>query len=182
MFIQCAKFLEEGVTIGDSGGRGRLDKRKCFNVAQMERFHSQNDFGEISALDFRLRERWPGVEILLRVKPNAKAVLDSPSASFALVGGALRDRLDRQTFDSCAWIVTAYAGETGINDETNARNSQGRFGDVGRDDELAARGWRKDTLLLPRTEPAEKGDYFRFAGKTPFKLIAGLANVAFARH
>ena len=138
LFIQRAQFLQQGVTIRNGGGRGRLDKRKGFNVAQMKRLHPQNDFGQIGALDFRLRERRARIEILLRIKPDANAFLHAPGAAFALVGAALRNRFDRQAFDARARIVTADAREPGINHVTNAGNGQGRFGNVGGDDDFAA--------------------------------------------
>ena len=75
LFIQRAEFLEQRVAAGDGGGRGRIDKRKRLDVAQAERLHAQNDLGQVGALDFRLRERRPRVEILLRIEPDANAVL-----------------------------------------------------------------------------------------------------------
>ena len=59
LFIQRAEFLEQGVAVGDGGGRGRLDKRKRLNVPQVERLHAQNDLGQVGALDLRLREQRP---------------------------------------------------------------------------------------------------------------------------
>ena len=164
LFVQRAEFLEQGVAVGDGGGRGRLDKRKRLNVPQVERLHAQNDFGEIGALDFRLREQRPRIEILLRVEPDANACLHAARAAFALVGAALRNRLDRQALGARARIVTADAGQPGINHITDAGNGQRRLGDVGRDDDLAARGGREDALLIARAEPAEQRDDLRFAG------------------
>jgi hypothetical protein len=164
LFIQRAEFLEQRVAVGDGGGRGRLDKRKRFNVAQVKRLHAQNDFGEVGALDLRLRERRARIEILLRVEPDANAFLHAARAAFALVGAALRNRLNRQAFDARARIVTADAGQPGVNHITDARNGQGRFGNVGRDDDLAARRGREDALLIARAEPAKQRDDFRFAG------------------
>ena len=182
LFVQRAEFLKQRVAVGDGGGRGRLDKRKRFNVAQVERLHAQNDFRKVGALDFRLRERRARLEILLGVEPDANARLHPPRAAFALVGAALRNRLNRQPFDARARIVTAEAGQAGVNHITDAGNGQGRFGDVGRHDDLAARRGREDALLFARAEPAEERDDFRFAVETAFELVAGFANVAFARH
>ncbi len=61
-------------------------------------------------------------------------------------------------------------------------NGQRRLGDVGRDDDLAARGGREDALLIARAEPAKQRDDLRLTGKAALKLIAGLADVPFARH
>ena len=36
LFVQRAEFLEQRVAVGDGGGRGRLDKRKRLNVAQVD--------------------------------------------------------------------------------------------------------------------------------------------------
>ena len=79
------------------------------------------------------------IEILLRVEPDANACLHAPRAAFALVGAALRYRLDRQALGARARVVTADAGQPGINHIADARNGQRRLGDVGRDDDLAAR-------------------------------------------
>src|ERR1019366_2122645 len=103
-------------------------------------------------------------------------------AALALVGAALRNRLDRQALGARARVVTADARQPGINHITNAGNGQRRLGDVSRDDDLAARGGREDALLIARAKPAKQGDDFRFAGKTALELVAGFANVAFARH
>ena len=182
LFVQRAQFLKQGVAAGDGGGRGRLDKRKRLDVAQVERLHAQNDFREVGALDFRLRERRARLEILLRIEPDADAFLHAAGAAFALVGAALRNRFDRQALDARARIVTADAGETGINHVADAGNGQRGFGDVGGDDDLAARGGGEDPLLIARAEPAEERDDFRFAVETAFELVAGFANIAFARH
>ena len=182
LFIQRAEFLEQRVAAGDGGGRGRMDKRKRLDVAEAERLHAQDDFGEIGALDFRLRERRARLEILLRVEPDADAVLHAPRAAFALVGAALRDRLDRQALGARARVVTADAREAGINHIADAGNGQRGFGDVRGDDDLAAGGGREDALLIARTEPAEQRDDLRFAGEAAFEQVAGLADVAFARH
>ena len=140
LFIQRAEFLKQGVAVGDGGGRGRLDERKRLDVAQVERLHAQNDLGEVGALDLRLRERRARIEILLRVEPDANACLHAARAAFALVGAALRNRLDRQALGARARVVTADARQPGINHIADAGNGQRRLGDVGRDDDLAARG------------------------------------------
>ena len=88
-FVQRPEFLKQRVPIGDGSRRRRLDKWKRLNVAQVERLHAQDDFREIGALDFRLREQRPGLEILLRVEPDANASLHPARAAFALVGAAL---------------------------------------------------------------------------------------------
>ena len=126
--------------------------------------------------------RRPRLEILLRVEPDANAFLHAPGAAFALVGAALRNRFDRQALDARARIVTADAGQTGINHVTDAGDGQGRFGDVGRDDDFAARRRGEDALLIARAEPAEQRDDFRLAAKPAFELVAGFANIAFPRH
>ncbi len=108
--------------------------------------------------------------------------LHAAGAAFALVGAALRDRLDRQALGARARIVTADARQPGINHIADAGNGQRRLGDVGRDDDLAARGGREDALLIARAEPAKQRDDLRLAGKPAFQLVAGLANVPFARH
>ncbi len=110
------------------------------------------------------------------------AVLHTPGAAFALVTLLCETGSMRQPFDARARIVTADPRQTGIYHVTDSRNGQRRFGDVGRNDDLAARRWREDTLLIAGTEPAKQRNDFRFAVKTTFQLIAGFANVTFARH
>ena len=52
-------------------------------------------------------------------------------------------------------IVAGDLVQTGIDHRGHARNGERRLGDVGRDDDLAAHGRRKDALLIARAEPAE---------------------------
>src|ERR1017187_5641076 len=177
LFIQRAEFLEQRVTVGDGGERGRLDKRKRLNVAQVERLHAQNDLGEIGALDLRLREWRPRIEILLRIEPDANACLHASRAALALVGAALRNRLDRQALGARARVVSANARQPGINHITDARYGQRRLRDVGRDDHFAARGGREDALLIASAKPAKQRNDLSLAGKPALKLVAGLTNV-----
>lgn len=67
-----------------------------------------------------------------------------------LIRAALRHGLDGQTLGARAWIVAADAREAGIDDVTNARDGDGRFGDVGGDDDAAFAARREDALLAIR--------------------------------
>ncbi len=58
--------------------------------------HPQDHRRQVGAQDLRIGELRPAVEVLLAVEPDADAGLDAAAAARALVGGGLRDRLDRQ--------------------------------------------------------------------------------------
>ena len=62
-------------------------------------------------------------KILLRVQPDADAILHAARATGALIGAALRDVLDRQTLRARARIVAADAREAGVDDVADARDA-----------------------------------------------------------
>ena len=116
------------------------------------RLHAQNDFGQIRALDFRLRVVRALVEIFLRIQPDAHAVLHAAAAALALVGAALRNFFDRQPLGARARIVAADARQPGINDVADAGNGQRRFGDVRGDDDFPpVAAARKRAAARPRS-------------------------------
>src|SRR6266404_5609863 len=106
--------------MSDGSGRGRLHKWKGLDVAEVERLHPQDHFGKIGPLDFWLSERRARVEILLGIEPNADARLDATGPAFALVGAALRDGFHGQPAGAGARVVAADAGQSCVNDVTDA--------------------------------------------------------------
>lgn len=95
VFVDGVEFTQELEATGDGLLGWRVDERKSFDLTQLEADHSQNDLGQVGALDLGLRVFWPREEILLRVETHADAVLDASTTSFSLPSAALRDRFDR---------------------------------------------------------------------------------------
>src|SRR5262245_5960069 len=122
--------------------------------------------------------RRAALEVLRGIEPDADAILDASGAALALIGTALRNGLDRQTLRARARTVTTDAGQTGIDDVANAGDGQGRFGDVGGDDDLPSCRRREDALLFAGTEPPEEWNDLGVAAESPFQQIPRLANVA----
>jgi hypothetical protein len=60
----------------------------------------------------------------------------APGAAGALVGGGARDVLDQEGIDAAPGVEAGDAGEAGIDDEPDAVDGEGGFGDVGGDDDF----------------------------------------------
>src|ERR1017187_909026 len=180
--VERAEFLQEQVAALNCRRWRRIDERKRLNVTEPIRLHAQNNFGQIRALDFRLRVLRGLQKIFLGIQPDAHAVLHAPGAAFALVGAALRNRFNRQPLGARAWIVTADAGEAGVNDVTDAGNGQRCFRDIRGDYDFPSVQRGKNTLLIRRAQQPEQRDDFRLAPEPALQQIARLADVAFAGH
>ena len=180
--IERAKFLQQFVAAIDRRGRRRIHERTRLDVAKAIRAHPQNNFGQIRALNFRLRVLRPLVKIFFRIEPDAHAVLHATAAAFALIRATLRNGFDRQPFGARARVVAADASEAGINHVTDAGNRQRRFRDVGGDDNFPPSQRGENALLIRRAQQAEERNDFRLAPEPAFQQIARLADVAFAGH
>src|SRR5207244_1225743 len=105
--------------------------REGLDPAQPERRHLQDQRGEARAQDLGVGEARALAEIVLAVEADADAVRRAPAAALALVGGGLRDRLDRQPLDLQARAVAADAGGARVDDVADAGDGERGLGDVG---------------------------------------------------
>lgn len=90
-----AEFKEGLVAVGDEAGVGGLEEGEFFDGAETEGLHLEDDGGEVGAEDFGLGEDRAAGEVFLGVEADADAGGDAAAAAHALVGGCLRDGLDR---------------------------------------------------------------------------------------
>ena len=133
-----AELLEQAHAVGDLARVGRVDEREARDVAEAERRHLQDDRGERGALDLRLGELRPGLEVLLGVQPDADAGRDAAAATGALGRAGPAHRLDRQALHLGALAVARDAGGAGVDDVADAGHGERGLGDVGREDDPAA--------------------------------------------
>ncbi len=97
--VERAELVQQRDAVADLAAVRRVEEREVLDVAEVERRHLQDHRGEARAQDLGVGEARALGEVLLGVEADADAVGDAPAAALALVGGGLRDRLDRQPLD-----------------------------------------------------------------------------------
>ncbi len=137
---ESAEFAEEFFG-GFEGTRiGGVEPGEVLDVGDSAGFEGENGFGDVDAFDFG--EFLGGAMGVFFFGPEAEA--DSgggaSGASGALIGGGLADFFDEEGVDAAVGIEAGDAGEAGIDDEADAVDGEGGFGDVGGDDDFAAVG------------------------------------------
>ena len=116
---------------------GGLEPAEGAEVFDAGGFQGEDDFGEVEAFDFG--EFLCGAVGVLVARPEAEAEArgGAAGAAGALVGGGAADLLDEQGVDAAIRVVARDAGQAAVNDEADAVNGEGGFGDVGGDDDFA---------------------------------------------
>src|SRR5690606_31398584 len=138
------------------------------------------DTGQTRPQHFRRREGFAGLEILLRIEPDADAFGFPPAPAFALIRARPRNAFDGQPLHATARAVTADARKTGIHYETDAGHGERSFRHV-RGEHDAARGPAgENAFLVARGEPGKERQDFE-PEMALSKRICGLANVLLAR-
>ena len=149
---------EEGQSVGDVAGVGRVDEREGGDVAEADGRHLQDHRGQVGAQDLGIGELRPGLEILFGVQPDADAVGGAPAAALALVGRRLRDRLDRQPLNLGPVAVPGDARGARVDDVLDAGHGERGLGHVGRQHHPAGVTGRgaalEDPVLLGGRQPA----------------------------
>lgn len=176
-----AEFFEEGVSGADRFRGRHVDEREALDVAEAEGFQAENDVGEIGALDLGLGEARAFKVVGFRIQADADTVGDAAGATLALVGGGLGDGLDGEAARAGLGGIAADAGETGVDDETDAGNREGGFGDVGGEDDFPVLRGGEDALLFGVGEAAEERDDLDFRISTldfRFEEVGEFADVA----
>ena len=143
----------------------------------------QNDCRQVGPLDFRRGESLAGEIVLLAEQPDADAGTEAAAAPFPLVGGSLRNGLNRQPLDLAAGAVAADAGGAGIDDVANARHGQRRLRHIRRQHNPPAAVLLKHAVLLRRREPGiERKDFGIASGEVASpEFLVGLADVPLGR-
>ena len=129
---------------------GGIDERESLHVPHPQRPHAQQHRGEVGTPDLGLRVLRPGREPGFVVEPDAHPGADPAAPPGTLVGGSLRDRLDRQPLHPGAVRVPADARRARVDDEADARHRQRRLRDVRRQHHTAAAGDGFEQGLLTR--------------------------------
>ena len=175
-----AEFEEGLVAVGDEFAAGGIEEGELFDGAEAEGFHLQDDGGEVGAEDFGFGEEGSGDEVFFGVEADADAGGDAAAASHALVGGGLGDGFDGEALDFGAGGVAGDSCEAGVDDEADAGDGEGGFGDVGGEDDAAMFGGFEDEFLLGGGEACEEGEDVGFVFEVAFEFFGGFADFAFA--
>ncbi len=144
--LERAELEEEGQPVADPAPIRRVDEGKVLDlpgVAEAESGHLQQHGCQVGAGDLRVGEFGTGVEVLLRIQPDADAVLEPAAASGSLARGGLRDPLDRQPLHLRAVAVAGDARVARVDDVADSRHGQRGLRDVGRQDHAPPRMCRR---------------------------------------
>ena len=188
LLVDRSEFEECAIAVIDRAGLRGFQERKIFDRAELERLRLQDDRGQIRALNLGRSEGLAGVEVFLRIQPDANARPDSTAAPGSLTGRGLRDGLDRQALHPRAGRVPTDPRRAGINDVADAGDGQRGLGDVGRDHDATLRMRLEDAVLVfVREAGIERQDFGRSAfvvlrKQAASQRLRGLVNVALGRH
>ena len=162
---------------------GLVEPVERHGLLDVHGMQQQDHFGQVRALDFR-RVALRTVQVAtLGPETMAGSRSGASGAAFALVGGGAADFLDEQGADAALGIVPRDARLAAIHDVPDAVDGHGRFGDVGRNDDLAERVRRECEVLLLRLQFAvqrnERESFLRARGT---KRVDGGVDLAHAWH
>ena len=101
-----------------------INERKVGWITQAQIGHLQQHRGQVGAQNFCFGIARPGFELVGIVQAHANPGGGASAASFALIGVGLGDRFDLQILDFAAWVIARDAGQTGIDDMTDAGHCQ----------------------------------------------------------
>ncbi|SMG03179.1 FIG00464934: hypothetical protein [Burkholderia singularis] len=178
--VDRAQLVEQLIAVGDRAAGRRLEKRKRFDLRQMQRLHPQNHRRERRAQDLRIGEARPRLIIAFFIQTDADAVRDAAATARALVRGRLRDRLDLQLLDLVAVRVAFHAREARIDDIADPRHRQRRLGDVRRQHDPARVRRLEHALLLGRGQPREERQNLGVRRMVLAQRLGRVANLALA--
>ena len=149
-------------------------------LPEPERGHLQDDRRQVGAQDLRLGELRAGVEVLLRVQPDAGARRDAPAPAGSLGGGGLRDRLDGKPLHLGAAVVPGDAGRARIDHADDPRHRERRLGHVGRQHDPAAGVRREHAVLLGGRQAGVQREELHAGEVEARQRVGGVADVALA--
>ena len=178
--IHRTQFGEQLVAVGNGAWRGRLQKRKVFHVADLQRLHAQNHRGQRRAQYLRVGKLIARSEIFFVVQPHAHARSHPPATARALVGGGARDFFDLQQLHLVAVAVAVNARETRINHVTNARHGKRGFCHVGSEHDAPVAMRLEHAILFLKRQAREQRQYLRATGMVLAQGFGGVAYLALA--
>ncbi len=180
LLVERAELFQQAIAVPYQATVRRFDKGEVLHRAQLQVGHAQNHRAQIGALDFRVGERRPVVEIVLVVEPVGDAGHDPAAAPGALVGAGAGDRLHRQTLHLGVHAVAADAGGTGVDHIADARHRQRGFRHVGAQHHAPPTVAGKHPLLLRGIEAGVQRQQFGIAEIAAFQMMMHVADVALA--
>ncbi len=163
----------------------RVDERELLDRPELRARHLQDHRREVGALDLRVGELGPRVEVVLGVEADADAVRDAPAPAGPLGGAGLGDLLDREALHLGPLAVARDAGQAGVDDVADAGHRQRGLGDVGGEDDPAPvrRPGLEDAVLLGRGEPGVEREHVERVGRAVgqrVQRVGGVADLALA--
>ena len=178
--VDRPQLLQQPDAVADLAAVGRVQEREVLDVAELERGHPQDHRGEVGAQDLGVGEARALLEVLLGVEADRDAVGRAPAAALALVGGRLRDRLDRQPLDLQPRAVAADARRARVDDRADPGHGQRRLGDVGREHHAGLRVRLEHPLLLGVGQPRVERQQLDRVGQPAAQRLGGVADLALA--
>ena len=147
-------------------GRRRVHEIEMYQVLDTKLLQLQNSVGQVRPENFRVSLlNKLLLESLLGVKTEAFTGPCTTGTTSSLLSRGLRNRRNQQGLDTRAGVVNLLLAETGVDDVDDTIDCQGRFGNVGRDNDLATRpatlaqglgSLFENALLVRRRESAVK--------------------------
>ncbi len=125
-----------------------IDKRKRRNIRQTQRCHLQDYRSQICPQNFRIGKLRAGVKVLFRIQADTYPFRNTSTTSFTLVGGRLRNRLNRQTLNFGAIAITGNTCRSCIYHILDIRDSQRGFRHVSSKNNAVQVAWIKNALLF----------------------------------
>ncbi len=179
--IPGRELVQQDLAVAHLAAVGRVEEREVLDLAEVQGGHLQDDAGEVRAQDLRVGEARPGRVVLLGVQADGDTRRDPPAAAGALVGGGLRDRLDRQALDLQARAVAADARGPRVDHGADAGDGQRGLGDVGGEHHAGSAGRLEDALLLGVGEARVEREQLDLVAQPGAQGVLDVADLALAR-
>src|SRR5690606_18525719 len=162
VLVERTELLQLLVAVGNGPTRRCVDEWKGLDVIELERLHAQNHGRQRRAPHLGIGKGGARLEIGLVVKPYADARTHAPATSGTLIGGCLADGLDAQLLNLVAPRIAFHARQAAIDDVTDTRNGERRFGHVrGQHDAPRVALGPEDALLFRLREPRVQRKHLR---------------------
>jgi hypothetical protein len=178
--VDGAELLEQGDAVADVAVVRRVDEGERRHVAEPQVGHLQDDRGQVGPTDLGLGELGPCGEVVLVVEADRDARTHAPAAAGSLVGGRLRDLLDREALHLGARRVPRDAGGARVDDGADAGHGERRLCDVGGQHDASTRVPLEHPVLFGRRQPCEQGEHLGVAQLEVLERRGGVTDLALA--
>ncbi len=182
--VNCAQLDQFLQTITDHRWRWRFDEGKIADIfhitSQPHVQHAQDHRGQRGAQYLRLGKLRPRQKIFFTVKPDCGTRPQSSTATTALIGAGLRNRLDRQALNAAAMGIAADARQATVDDKADARHGERGLGDVGGQHHASLRPGPKHLHLRIAGQPRVQRHDFGVPELRLAQILTGFADFALA--